>query len=239
MVPVAGTIAALIVIALAHERRGGPPRIPPFDLQDALDHAAPPAEDEEPRPLARTLRLEVQADGTFVDHDGEEAFATPTDLAERLGDAGHTLVLSAGKDVTEAALDEAVRKLRESKLADGTPRFEVRKAPPPEPLELEIELAPDGKLRLLRARPVGAAGDEGDLEEPGDLQVTFASVEEALEKLSNARHKLVLSNGKDVTEAALDEAVKKLQDSKLPGGDPRFQVHKVYRAPEAPPGEGR
>jgi hypothetical protein len=219
LIPVAGTLAALAMVLYAHRPRGETdPELPPFDLPDAPEHAEP-LDDVEPTP--RTFRLELRADGTFFDLDHEEALASVAEVEEVLGDARHTLVLSGGEDVPEDAVDEAVRKLRDSKLASGDPRFEVRKAPPPAPQTFQLELEADGTIL--------------DVEKGR----SFASVAEAVGKLGAARHTLAVTNGRDVTEAALDEAVRELRESRLPNGDPRFQVRKVFRARETPPGEGR
>ena len=206
MIPIAGTIAALVVVLWAHEPRGSAPELPPFDMPDAPEHAGP--EDEE-APEPRTFRIELQADGRLLDLEDKDVFASPAAFAERRGDARNIVVLSAGEGVADEALDEVIEKLQEGD------RFAVRKdaAPETEPETFEIELQEDGTL--LEAR-------HGD---------SFASVEELVEQLGDARHTVVLSNGDGVTEAALDELLAKLRG--------RFQVRKVYRAPETPPGDGR
>ncbi len=201
MIPVAGTIAALVVVLWAHEPRGAAPEPPPFELPEPED--TEPAGEEAPQP--RTLRIEIEADGTLRDLDDGDEFSSPADLAERRGDARHALIVSAGKDVTDEALDGVMAELRQGD------RFEVRKKAAREPETFEIELQADGALL--------------------DLDRRFASVEEFVQQLGEVRHTLVLSNGEGVTEAALDEVLAKLRD--------RFQVRKVYRAPEAPPAEGR
>ncbi len=134
MIPVGGTIAALVAIVLAHEPRGDvPPRPPPFEfptqpLEPPEPHE-PPA--EAPTPEPREYQVELAADGTFLVLTGEEAaFASIEELQEQLGTARHTLVLSNGEGVTEAALDAVLAQLRD--------RYQVRKvyrapeAPPAE-----------------------------------------------------------------------------------------------------------
>jgi hypothetical protein len=87
------------------------------------------------------------------------------------------------------------------------------KEPTPEPREYQLELDANGAL--------------SDTE----TGAKYASAEELAADLKEVRHTLVITNADGVTEAALDEALAKLRD--------RYQVRKVYRAPEAPPGEGR
>lgn len=148
MVPVAGTIAALIVIALAREPRPAP-ETPSFEWPgDVPEHGEPFPEDE-----------------------------------------------------TEPETETAT--------------------PPPEPQEYQLELAADGTLVDI------GSGRK------------FASIEKLEAELDAARHRIVLTNGAGVPEAALDTAATKLRDAKAAGGEPRFQVRKVYRAPEAPADEGR
>jgi hypothetical protein len=125
MIPVAGTIAALVAIVLAHEPRGAPsaPEIPPFDFPDVPEHAGPDEEGEEepplPPPEPQEFQLELGADGALLDLERGDSFASLEELGEQLGDTRHTLVLSNGEGVTEAALDAALAQLRD--------RFQVRK----------------------------------------------------------------------------------------------------------------
>jgi len=211
LIPVAGTIAALVVVLWAHEPRGPAPEPPPFKIPDAPEPAEP--EGEEP-PEPQTFRIELQKDGSLLDLEEQDVFKSPAAFAERRGDARHTVVLSAGEGVTAEALDAVVEELRKG--------FDVREdtETEAEPETFEIELQADGTLL-----DVGPPRFEDD--RPGE----FASVEDLIEQLGDARHKLALSNGKEVTEAKLDEVLALLRD--------RFQVRKVYRAPEAPPGDGR
>lgn len=154
MVPVAGTIAALIAIALAREPRRQDVEPPPSQFPaDVPEHGEPFPEDE--------MAPE------------EEAPPTPPP------------------------------------------------PPAPEPQEFQLELGADGTLVDIKNGR------------------TFASPEKLEAELDAARHKIVITNGQGVAEAALDAAFTKLRDAKDPGGDPRFQVRKVYRAPEAPAGEER
>jgi hypothetical protein len=221
LVPVAGTIAALIAIALAREPRGP---IPDPTLPRGREHVEPEEESPpapEPRnPDAQTFRLELQSDGALLDLEEKSRFASLDDFLGQVPGPDHVIVLSKGKGTTEAALLDAVAKLEGTKRSDGTPRFDaVRAHRPPESKTYRIEVAADGTLRDL------------------DQETTFASVEKLLERLGEARHTLNVSNADGVAEAAVDEVVAKLRDAKLPDGDPRFLVRKVYRAPEAPPGD--
>jgi len=106
-----------------------------------------------------------------------------------------------GPPVTEARPD--VTPPRE-------PPPEVPDEPPPEsaaePVSFQIELQSDGSLRDL------------------DTQETFANVGELLDALATdekVRHKVLLTNGADVTEAEFDQALEKLAR--------RFDVRKLYR----------
>lgn len=86
--------------------------------------------------------------------------------------------------------------------------------PAPEtPAEMHIRLGPDGSLLAM---------DTGE---------RFASVDELKEALGEARPMLFVGNADGVAEDALDNVLAQLRD--------RFQVRKVYRAPEPPPGEDR
>ncbi len=203
MIPVAGTVAALVVVLWAHAPRGPAPKPPPFEIPDAPEPEEPVH--EEP-PQTRTFKLELQADGTLLDLEEQDVFKSPAAFAERRGDARHAVVLSAGEGVPAEALDAVVEELRKG--------FDVRKeAAEAERETFELELQADGTFLDVR---------HGD---------SFSSVEELIEQLGDARHTLILSNGEGITEAALDGALAGLRD--------RFEVRKVYRAPEAPPSDGR
>ena len=81
MVP--GTIAALVAISLAHEKRGTSPDAPPFEWPQAPEHDEPdelPPPPEEVNPDARDFRLELQSDGTLVDLDEKSRFASLDDF---------------------------------------------------------------------------------------------------------------------------------------------------------------
>ena len=140
LIPVGGTIAALIAIALAREPRGAPkaPDPPLFPVTNPHEEAEeppieegdePPHEDAPPAEPTE-YQIEVGADGTFIDLEGRVSFASVEELATELGDVRHTLLLSNGEGVTEEALDAALAKLRD--------RYQVRKvyrapeAPPAE-----------------------------------------------------------------------------------------------------------
>lgn len=120
MIPVAGTIAALVAIVLAHEPRGDalPPQPPPFDFPD-VPEPAPPREDRPAPSEPQEFQLELGADGTFLDVEHGDGFASVEELSAQLGEVRHVLVLSNGEGVTEAALDAALAQLRD--------RFQVRK----------------------------------------------------------------------------------------------------------------
>jgi hypothetical protein len=138
LIPVGGTISALVAILLAHEPRGEPdaPQPPLFPAPTLPESSPPPEEGDEPphedAPTAEPMefQLELGADGTFIDLEGRVSFASVEALAKKLGDVRHTLLLSNGEGVTEEALDAALAKLRD--------RYQVRKvyrapeAPPAE-----------------------------------------------------------------------------------------------------------
>lgn len=120
LIPVAGTIAALVMIAYARQTRGEarPPELPPFDFPDAPEHAAPPDEEPEPPPAPREpepreFQLQLEADGTILDLKSGESFASFDELRETIGEVRHTLVLANGKGVSREALDEAEARLRD------------------------------------------------------------------------------------------------------------------------------
>ena len=143
VIPVAGTIAALVVVMLAHEAREeepGPvfPELPPVlpeDVPEAPvpDDAASPEEEPEakpkpppepppkPPPPVSEYYLRLEKDGKLVDLDGARSFADTDAVIEGLShkDTRHRIILSNGEGVEEAALDEILEKL--------AAKFEVRK----------------------------------------------------------------------------------------------------------------
>ena len=217
MVPVAGTIAALIAIALAREPRPPKTDAEPFDVRDFIGngtHEEEEAQTEEEVPLeGNSYRLEVQADGKLKDLDAQVTFASPLEFMEQHPGTSHTVELSKGKGATDATAADVKLKLEGSPLPDGTRRFSVMEARV-EPETFEVELAADGVLRTADG-------------------TTFDSASALAEQLGNARHTLLVTNGKGVTEGDLDAILAKLREA-----NPRFQVRKVYREPEAPSGEG-
>jgi hypothetical protein len=162
LIPVAGTIAALVMIAYAREPRGEPPspEIPPFDWPDAPEHGG------------------------------------PSDENEPMGD--EPLPVEPGEEEKEP-----------------------EKEPVAEPREYQLRLEADGTF-AGKVVPKGA--------EP-EFAVSFASVEDLLQRIGDARHTLVITNGEGVERAKLDEIETSLRD--------RFKVLKVYRALETPPAEDR
>ncbi|MHC4548889.1 MAG: hypothetical protein ACYTEZ_08930 [Planctomycetota bacterium] len=132
-IPVAGTVAALIVILLAHEPRGEEPGPAPVEapppVTEPPDETEPPEPDEAeppppppPPPEAVEYQLRLEKDGRLVDIESGRTYA---DLADVLGQlvaderVRNRIFLSNGAEVTEEALDRAVETLRDS--------FEVRK----------------------------------------------------------------------------------------------------------------
>lgn len=137
-IPLAGTIAALIVVLWAHEpREEEPPPLfpePPPTLHDDGSDAPAPEDDEEaedtpgaetkeppaPPPSEHYLRLEK--DGTLVDLDSSRTFADVAAVVAVLAKderVRNRIFLSNGADVQEAELDRTLESLRG--------KFEVRK----------------------------------------------------------------------------------------------------------------
>lgn len=152
LIPVAGTLAALVAISFARQPRpdeASTHELPPFDFPDAPDHGAlPPAEEsepplemppEEPEPEPMELDFRLEADGALVYLAPTEGLveAPPTvrfksidELVEKIGDVRHTLVISNGKGVTSEALDDA-----EARLKDHFKVVKVYRAPETPPGE--------------------------------------------------------------------------------------------------------
>lgn len=112
-IPVAGTVAALIAIALAHgprEGEGAAPALP------RLEELLPPEAPEHALALA--------ADGSFT--EGEHTFASAeeviAELATEEGPRPTIILRKASDEVTDEALEAA-----EEALAG---RFDVRREPP-------------------------------------------------------------------------------------------------------------
>jgi hypothetical protein len=128
-IPVAGTIAAIIVVLLAHEPREEEPGTvfpePPPALPDDVPDAPVPDEGEKaeekpapkrtpppPRPAEHFLRLEK--DGSLVDLGNSRTFAhTAAVIAELAKDerVRNRIILSNGAGVEDAALDKIVESL--------------------------------------------------------------------------------------------------------------------------------
>jgi hypothetical protein len=125
VLPLAGTIAALVMIAYARqERQPGeeetPPELPPFDFPDVPEHGDDEEEPEPGRTEPREFQLQLEADGSILDLEAGLRFASIDELREMIGgDARHTLFLANGKGVTREALDAAEARLRD--------RYQVRK----------------------------------------------------------------------------------------------------------------
>lgn len=137
-IPVAGTVAALIVVLLTHEPREeepGPafPELPPA-LPPALPDIAPevpvpddatkPEKKPAPKPLppAEVHHLRLEKDGSLVDLESSRTFADGAAVIaalvkdERVRDR---IFLANGADVKETALDKILETL--------SAKFEVRK----------------------------------------------------------------------------------------------------------------
>lgn len=144
LIPVAGTIAALVVVLLAHEPREeepgpvfpDPPPALPDDESDADDapegdalpddaadepEAKPQPPPEPPPPPQAEYYLRLEKDGSLVDLDSARSFADSAAVIAGLGhdDTRHRIILSNGEGVKEAALDQLLEGL--------SAKFEVRK----------------------------------------------------------------------------------------------------------------
>jgi len=135
-IPLAGTVAAFIVVMLAHEPREeepGPafPELPPT-LPDIAPEAPVPDTATEPAktpkkpppkppPPPAEHRLRLEKDGSLVDLDRPRTFADGAAVIAELvrDDVRDRIFLSNGADVEEAALNEIIEKL--------AAKFEVRK----------------------------------------------------------------------------------------------------------------
>lgn len=131
-IPVAGTVAALIVVLLAHAPRQEqpepfpePPAALPEDVPEAPtpDHTKPeekpPA--EKPAPPRAEYDLRVEKDGSLVDLATGTTYANGAEVITALAHekTRHRIILSNGEGVEEAALD----RLHEILSA----KFDVRK----------------------------------------------------------------------------------------------------------------
>lgn len=136
-IPAAGTVAALIVVLLAHEPRAeepGPvfPEPPPF-LPDQDSEAPVPGDASKPEekpekkpppkppppPVEHFLQLEK--DGSLIDTGSARTFADGAAVIAELvrDDVRDRILLSNGKGVDDAALDKLVESL--------SAKFQVRK----------------------------------------------------------------------------------------------------------------
>jgi hypothetical protein len=143
LIPVAGTLAALLAIVVFRQPREDEPRpatrdTPPFHLPspdeilEPEDEGAEDAEpeegedqpaDEPPPAPPRTYQFQVAADGRLQDVETGAWFADPQSVFDTLATderVRHTLRLAkATAEVDDAAFDAVVKKLEE--------RFEVRR----------------------------------------------------------------------------------------------------------------
>ena len=105
-IPVAGTVAALVAIFLAHSPREGDEAALPVRTR-SFEEPPPPSV---PGP---EYTLQLRKDGLFV--DGEKAYASAEEVIEALAPEGGprpTIILeNASEDVPEEALDAAIKKL--------------------------------------------------------------------------------------------------------------------------------
>jgi hypothetical protein len=119
-IPVAGTVAAVVAIVLAHEPRGdeGARPMDPLPFEFPPEPMEPPEEPEPPPPPSE-LHLRLEADGSLVDTETSERFASLAELREALGEVRPMLWIGNGEGVAEAQVDEALAQLSD--------RFQVRK----------------------------------------------------------------------------------------------------------------
>jgi len=139
-IPVAGTIAALVAILLAHPEREGAVQRPAFEPPPFHFPADEPPELPEPEQPgsepgaaeAGEIRLRLEADGALLDVEAEKVYASAAELAKRLGATSRKLIIANGQGVGEEALDATLARLRD--------RYQVEKdyrAPETQPEEEE------------------------------------------------------------------------------------------------------
>jgi len=171
-IPAAGTVAALIVVLLAHEPR-----------------------EEEPGPVF------PEPPPVLPDDDSDLSRRPVRSSAERVGESPE------GAKADAPVPDDA------AKPAEEPEKKPVPKKPPPPPppplTEYPLRLEKDGSLVDLANR-----------------SRTFADTAAVIAELAHneVRHRIILSNGEGVEEAALDSLLESLSA--------KFQVRKVYRAPK-------
>jgi len=138
-IPAAGTVAALIVVLLAHEPRAeepGPvfPEPPPFLPDEDLSRRSPegakadapkpeekPEKKPAPKPPPVEHFLQLEKDGSLIDPGSTRTFADGAAVIAELvrPDVRDRILLSNGKGVDDAALDKLVESL--------SAKFQVRK----------------------------------------------------------------------------------------------------------------
>ncbi len=117
-IPVAGTVAALVAILLAHGERG-PSEPPPPSFPDSGDFDLPPDTPPLPptpkAPEAREWQLILQPDGSFLTAAGDESFANAEEILKRLAPTESyrpkILLTNASGEVAAEALDAAAAAL--------------------------------------------------------------------------------------------------------------------------------
>ena len=117
LVPVLGTVAALVAILVFHPEREretpGPVRKPP-----PIERFEEPEPEPEPRPLPRTPEwfFDLEADGALTGKDSGERFASVAEALNTIAPEGAPrpkVVLGPGEGVTDEQLEQAVAALSE------------------------------------------------------------------------------------------------------------------------------
>lgn len=135
------------------------------------------------------------------EQDPETDFPLPPPAVDDSGPAEAHGDAAEPEEQPEAKTEKTAEKGKKKKK-------EKREAPPPPQAEYYLRLEKDGSLVDL------------------DSARSFADSAAVIAGLSDkvTRHRIILSNGEGVEEAALDDL--------LEGLSARFEVRKVYRAPE-------
>ena len=118
LVPVIGTVAALIAIFVFHREREkkAPPQVPP---PIRIDEPAPqprPPRPPPPRPETTEWYFNLEADGALTGADSGERFATVAEALGVIAPEGTPrpkVVLGPGDGVTDEQLEQAVAALSE------------------------------------------------------------------------------------------------------------------------------
>lgn len=117
LIPIVGTIAALIAILVFHPEREQEPtaplRVPPAVRPDAPEPAPLPVPSA---PQTTEWSFHVEADGTLTETESGQRYGSPADVLEQIAPEGGPsprVVLGPAEGVTEVQLETAAAALRE------------------------------------------------------------------------------------------------------------------------------